>query len=234
MRPRSITLTVDGRRIESEADRLLIQVLRDLGIRVPTLCHDDRLTPHGGCRLCVVDRQDLGCLVPACSTPVEEGMVIRTETAEVVESRRRQLQLILLDHRLECPVCWRSGDCRLQDLVFELGVIDEPLPFEPLARPGDGASPIIHRDPEKCVLCGRCVRLCEEVQGVAAIGSSGRGLDLQVTTFDGRALDCEFCGQCVNSCPVASLTAQSSRPAPRSGCGPRSPRPVRSAAADVS
>lgn len=208
MRPRNVTLTVDGHRIESRADRLLIHVLRERGVRVPTLCHDDRLTPYGGCRLCVVDRQDLGCLVPACSTPVEEGMVIRTETAEVVESRRRQLQLLLLDHRLECPVCWRSGDCRLQDLVYELGVIDEPLPFEAAPKTCDEGSPIIRRDPEKCVLCGRCVRLCDEVQGVAAIGFSGRGLGLHVTTFDGRVLDCEFCGQCVNACPVAALTAR--------------------------
>ncbi len=212
MRPRNVTLTVDGRRVESRADRLLIHVLRDLGIRVPTLCHDDRLTPHGGCRLCVVDRQDEDCLVPACSTPVEEGMVIRTETPEVVESRRRQLQLLLLDHRLECPVCWRSGDCRLQDLVYELGVIDEPLPFDAVPRPADDVSPVIHRDPEKCVLCGRCVRLCEEVQGVAAIGFADRGLGLHVTTFDNRALDCEFCGQCVNACPVASLTTRFDEP----------------------
>ena len=148
MRPRSVTLTVDGRRIEARADRLLIHVLRDHGIRVPTLCHDDRLTPYGGCRLCVVDRQDEGCLVPACSTPVEEGMVIRTETAEVLNSRRRQLQLLLLDHRLECPVCSRSGDCRLQDLVYEIGVIDEPLPFTALPRSPAEVSPVIRRDPD--------------------------------------------------------------------------------------
>lgn len=208
MRPRTVTLTVDGRRIESPADARLIHVLREQGIRVPTLCHDDRLTPYGGCRLCVVDRRDTGRLVPACSTLVEEGMVIHTDSAEVIESRRRQLQLLLLDHRLECPVCWRSGDCRLQDLVYEIGVIDEPLPFEPAPKPAGDPSPVIRRDPEKCVLCGRCVRLCDEVQGVAAIGFSDRGLGLHVTTFDGRSLDCEFCGQCVNACPVASLTTR--------------------------
>jgi len=210
MRVRNVHLVVNDRDIEIAGDGMLLGVLREQGIRLPTLCHDDRLTPYGGCRLCVVERVDgKAGLVTACSTPVEEGMVIRTETPEVVESRRRQLQLMLLDHRLECPVCSRNGDCRLQDLIFEIGVPDDDLPFYREPPPQDDRSPVIVRDPGKCVLCGRCVRLCEEVQGVAAIGFEDRGLGLHVATFSDRELDCEFCGQCVNACPVAALTVRS-------------------------
>ncbi len=204
-----ITLTVNGREIQASRDRLLIHVLRELEVRVPTLCHDDRLTPYGGCRLCVVERRDgRGGLVPACSTPVQPGMVIETDTDAVVTSRQKQLQLLVLNHRMECPVCERRGDCRFQDLLYEIGTPEDPLPFERAAGVRDTSSPVIERDPEKCLVCGRCVRLCEEVQGVAAIGVVDRGLDSRVTTFEDRPLDCEFCGQCVNACPVGALVAR--------------------------
>lgn len=204
-----VPITVNGEQLETSAGTSLLEILRGLGIFVPTLCHDDRLTPYGGCRLCLVERRDgRGGLVPACSTPVQRGMVIETDTSEVVEARRRQLQLIVLDHRMECPVCEKSGDCRLQDLVFEYGVSDQLLPFERRQAPLDESSPVIVRDPEKCILCGRCVRLCDEVQGVAEIGIVNRGLQSRVTTLLERPLDCEFCGQCVNSCPVGALSAK--------------------------
>jgi predicted molibdopterin-dependent oxidoreductase YjgC len=206
----TVHLVVDDQQIEVAEGRMVLEVLRDHGVRVPTLCHDERLTPYGGCRLCVVDRVDGNRgLVPSCSTPAEEGMVIRTETPEIIESRQRQIQLMLLDHRLECPVCWRNGDCRLQDLIYEIGVPDEDLPFHHDPPPPDDRSPVITRDSSKCVLCGRCVRLCEEVQGVSAIGFEDRGLGLHVATFSDRELDCEFCGQCVNACPVGALTVRS-------------------------
>ncbi|HSL17553.1 MAG TPA: molybdopterin-dependent oxidoreductase [Methylomirabilota bacterium] len=209
MQPSPVALTVNGQRAHSPGQRLLIHVLRELGIRVPTLCHDDRLTPYGGCRMCLVERLDgPGGLVPACSTVIQEGMVIATDSEVVIEARRQQLQLLLLNHRMDCPVCGRNSDCRLQDLVHEFGLPQERLPFEPTPAPRDEASPVIIRDPGRCVVCGRCVRLCEEVQGVAAIALLGRGLDTRVGTFLDRPLDCEFCGQCVNACPVGALVAR--------------------------
>ena len=204
-----LSVTVNGESIEAPAGDLLLDVLRHQGIRVPTLCHDPRLTPYGGCRLCVVERQDgRGGLVTACSTPVQRGMKIETDTPRVIASRRRQLQLLVLNHRMDCPVCPRRGDCRFQDLIFEYGVPDESLPFELIRSPRKADAPIIVRDPEKCIICGKCVRICDEVQGVAAIGLQGRGLEAKVTTFLDRPLDCEFCGQCVNACPVGALVAR--------------------------
>jgi predicted molibdopterin-dependent oxidoreductase YjgC len=207
--PERFSITVNGERAEVPAGTTLLDALRKLGVRVPTLCHDDRLTPYGGCRLCVVARRDgRGGLVPACATPVQRGMVVETHAPEVVASRKRQLQLLALDHRMECPVCERKGDCRLQDLVHEYGSPGDELPFERKKAPRDVKSRVIVRDPEKCIVCGRCVRICDEVQGVAAIGIVNRGHATRVSTFLERPLDCEFCGQCVNACPVAALVAR--------------------------
>jgi len=204
-----VSLTVNGRPVRTARHRLLIHVCTDLGIRVPTLCHDDRLTPYGGCRLCVVERVDgSGELVPACSTRIQDGMVIETDSPAVIEARQQQLQLLTLNHRMECPVCERNADCRLQDLIHEIGLPDDFLPFEIEPAPRDESSPVIIRDPGRCVVCGRCVRLCEEVQGVAALAFIGRGIGTRVGTFLDGPLDCEFCGQCVNACPVGALVAR--------------------------
>jgi len=204
-----VVITVNGRELSAAPRTLLLHVLREHGIEVPTLCHDDRLTPYGGCRLCVVARRDgRGGLIPACSTPVERGMVIETEAPEVVAARRRQLQLLVMNHRMECPVCERRGDCDFQDLLYRVGTPEDSLPFERRAVPRDEGSPLIVRDPEKCVVCGKCVRICDEVQGVAEIGIVNRGLAAHVTTIHGAPLDCEFCGQCVEACPVGALIAR--------------------------
>jgi len=204
-----ISLKVNGQEVKSKAGTSLLDVLREMDLDIPTLCHDDRLTPYGGCRLCVVERKDgRGGLIPACSTPVQRGMVIETDTADVIESRRRNLQLLVLNHRMECPVCERTGDCRFQDLIYQCGVPEEQLDFDRIPYPRDESSPVIIRDPEKCILCGKCVRLCDEVQGVGEIGLASRGLDSVVTTMLDRPMDCEFCGQCVNSCPVGALIAR--------------------------
>jgi len=204
-----VTIIVDGKPAEAPSGEILLRTLRRLGHEIPTLCHDERLTPYGGCRLCVVARRDgRGGLVPACSTPVQNGMVIETGAPEVIESRRRQLQLLSLNHRMECPVCDRRGDCRLEDLIFEYGSTEEYLPFDRAPAPRDLHSPIIVRDPEQCIVCGKCVRLCDEVQGVAAIEVVERGLHARVGTLLERPLDCEFCGQCVNACPVGALVAR--------------------------
>jgi predicted molibdopterin-dependent oxidoreductase YjgC len=200
MSDRKVSLTVNGTAIEAPDGQLLIHALRNHGVEVPTLCHDERLTPYGGCRVCVVMRKD--------GRGVLRGMEIETSTPEVVASRRSQLQLLALNHRMECPVCERKGDCRLQDLIYEYGTEKSELPFRLVERDRDERSPVIVRDPEKCVICGKCVRLCDEVQGVGAIGLAHRGLEAHVSTFLERPLDCEFCGQCVNACPVGALVAR--------------------------
>jgi predicted molibdopterin-dependent oxidoreductase YjgC len=206
---RSVTLDINGKRVTALTGETLLSVLRREGISVPTLCYDERLAPHGGCRMCLVARRDGGQgLVASCYTPVQRGMVIETDTEDVMAARRRQLQLLILDHRMECPVCERSGDCRLQDLVYEYGIEEAPLSFSRPTGLHDTASAVIARDNEKCVLCAKCVRLCSEVQGIDAIGIFDRGLTTHVSTAGNRPLDCEFCGQCVHACPVGALVAK--------------------------
>lgn len=204
-----VPITVNGRKLEAAEGELLIHVVRAHGISLPTLCHDDRLAPYGGCRLCVVEQVDgRGGLIPACSTPVKLGMNINTESEAVTEARRRQLQLLVLNHHMECPVCVRRSDCRLQDLIFTYGIPDDNLPFEPTSFAPQERSPVICHDPDKCIICGKCTRLCEEVQGVSAISLVSRGVGTHIATFQNQPLNCEFCGQCVNTCPVAALTAR--------------------------
>ena len=204
-----LTITVNGQPVETEPGRLLIHVLQEQGIDIPTLCHDDRLRPYGGCRLCLVARKDdQDELITSCTEIVQDGMIIETDNEEVIEARRQQLQLLALNHRMECPICERHGDCRFQDLVFRYGTPEEMLPFELVRHPKNTSSPVITRDPEKCILCDRCVRVCREVQGVEAISMVDRGLQAKITPLVHNQFDCEFCGQCVNICPVGALVSQ--------------------------
>ncbi|MCP4896185.1 MAG: molybdopterin-dependent oxidoreductase [bacterium] len=208
MTPRDFTIDVDGRSLVVRPGDLLLGLLQRHGIHVPTLCWDERLAPYGGCRLCVVARRDgPRGLVPSCSTPVEPGMVIETSAPDVVAARRQQLEMLTTTHRFDCPICERSGDCLLQDAVHTYGGLSDTFDHAEIAAPSDDELLIAH-NPSRCILCGKCTRLCDEVQGVSAIGMVGRGLRARVTTFEGRPLDCEFCGQCVNACPVGALTAR--------------------------
>ncbi len=207
-------ITVDGRRIAARAGETLLAVLRRNGVEVPTLCQDGRLEPYGACRLCVVARRDGGfSLIPACSTPVEDGMVVDTAAAEVIESRRWQLRYLLSGHRLECPVCRRGGDCRLQDLIHSIGVPGDALPMPSRAPASVDRDALIGWNADKCVLCGTCFRLCDEVQGVGELRIAKGSPNGVPVGFRNRPLDCEFCGQCVDACPVAALSARPFRTA---------------------
>jgi NADH-quinone oxidoreductase subunit G len=207
MKSQMIKLKIDDIAVEVEKGRTILEAAQLASIRIPTLCHDRRLIPFGACRLCVVQQKGKSELLPSCFTPAKEGMEIITHSPEILDSRRLQLQFILLNHPMICPRCEKEGECELQRLVYEYGVEEKLYPWERISFPMDDRSPLLQRDPDKCILCGRCVRICDEVQGVGELSFSKRGIKTVIDTDFHRPLQCEFCGQCMDTCPVGAITS---------------------------
>lgn len=205
------TLTIDGREIAIEGERNLLELIRKAEIDLPTFCYHSDLSVYGACRLCLVDVEGRG-IQGACSTPPEAGLKIRTQTAELREIRQITVELLLANHDQRCPTCPKSSACQLQDLARRLGV--QGVRFKPVHEPEpiDRSSPSIVRDPNKCVLCGDCVRFCDEIQGIGAIDFAYRGHQAAVIPAFGRALgevECVNCGQCAAVCPTGALSPRS-------------------------
>jgi len=192
---------------------MLLDVLKDAGIRVPTLCHMEDLFPSGACRMCVVEVEGRPNLVPSCAYPVAEGMKVKTHSPRAIRARKTIIELLLANHPDDCLYCVRNGNCQLQSLADELGVRQRRYRGAKNEHDLDVSNPSIVRDPAKCILCGRCVRVCEEVQGVSAIDFVGRGSNSRVgTPFDEglNVSSCINCGQCIMVCPTGALREQSS------------------------
>ncbi len=207
MKSQTIKLKIDDIAVEVDKGRTILEAAHGAGIRIPTLCHDRRLIPFGACRLCVVQQKGKSELLPACFTPAKEGMEIVTDSPEILKSRKLQLQFILLNHPMICPRCEKEGECALQSLVYEYGVEETLYPWERISFSADDRSPLLQRDSDKCILCGRCVRICDEVQGVGELSFSKRGIKTVIDTDFHRPLQCEFCGQCMDTCPVGAITS---------------------------
>ncbi len=201
-------LTIESKKVEIEPGATILQAAEKAGVYVPTLCHDKRLKAYGSCRMCLVEVAGSRKLLTACSTPAADGMVVSVNTERLNEIRRRLLELLLVHHPLDCPVCDASGACRLQDMTFEYGVTSGDFSDKRKDIPVVTNSPMIERNMGRCIFCGKCVRVCDEVKGVRAIGYSGRGFEGSVGTAFGVPMDCEFCGNCVASCPVGALTSK--------------------------
>ena len=214
-----INLTVNGKdflgkKIQGKRGQTVLEVFRDNGIHVPTLCYHPKMPYYGGCRLCIVEIEKMRGLPPSCTTPATDGMVINTHTERVVQVRKTVLELLLAYGDHNCLLCEQTGNCELQDLVYEHGIetVRIKTPFVP--KPKDDTNPMIIRDQNKCVLCGRCVRACLHVQVNGVIDVAARGSDSFITTFNHTSLkdsNCVFCGQCVQACPVGALTEKKAK-----------------------
>jgi len=207
-----IEMEVNGKSIKAEEGETILTVLKRAGVRVPTLCHMENLFPSGACRMCVVELEGRPGLVPSCAYPVAAGMKVKTHTPRTLRARKTIVELLLSNHPDDCLYCVRNGDCDLQRLARELGVRQRRYVGMRNEFKTDMSSPSIIRDPEKCILCGKCVRVCEEVQGVSAIDFVGRGSKSRVDTFFEQGLNvsnCINCGQCIRVCPTGALREHS-------------------------
>ncbi|KPU43376.1 NADPH-Fe(3+) oxidoreductase subunit alpha [Oxobacter pfennigii] len=204
-----VNLTIDGQKITVQDGTTILEAARELGIDIPNFCYDKDLTVTAACRMCVVEVAGARNLPAACATPVTEGMVIQTESPRVVESRKMNLDLLLANHPQDCLTCEKTGDCRLQDYCYRYGIKESSYKGEKKQIAIDSENHLIERDQNKCILCGKCVSVCREVQVTTAVDFIGRGFDTKVTPPFDLPLSqdsCRFCGQCVSMCPTGALT----------------------------
>ncbi len=201
-------VTIDGKTIDVPEGTTVLVAARSAGITIPTLCYHPKLKPFGGCRLCLVEIKGIPRPVTSCTTPVSDGMEVLTSTPRIEGLRRTILELILSDHPNDCMVCERAGDCTLQELAYFYGLRENRFEGERRRYTKRDGNPFIERDLEKCILCGRCVKVCDEVQGVGAIDFGYRGFNSKICTPFEKDLNCEFCGQCIAVCPTGALTGK--------------------------
>jgi formate dehydrogenase alpha subunit len=200
-------LTIDEREVEVEEGATILEAAQKAGILIPTFCYHQNLLPFGACRLCIVEVEQMkGRFVPSCFTPATNGMMVHTNTPEIRSARKTLLELLLVHHPLDCPVCDKGGNCKLQDLVYEYEMTENRFSDKKFDNPIDYYSPLIERNTNRCVLCGMCARVCDEVVGVGAVSFVNRGFNTVMGTNFERVLNCEFCGGCINICPVGALT----------------------------
>ena len=205
--PDLINLTIDGRAVKVPPQTLLIDAAKTVGIEIPAFCYYEGLSLAAACRMCLVEVEKMPKMMTACTLPVSEGMVVRTETEQVKQARKYTLEFLLTNHPLDCPVCDKGGECELQDMVFRYGAGESRYTEEKVHTPEKQFSPVVYFDAPRCILCFRCVRVCNEALGVGALGVVNRGVVSEIAPNVGDHLECDECGACIDICPVGALTS---------------------------
>ena len=210
-----MTLTIDGQRVTVPEGTSIMRAAMELARKIPKLCATDMVEAFGSCRLCLVEIEGRAGTPASCTTPVMQGMVVRTQTERLKQLRKGVMELYISDHPLDCLTCAANGDCELQDMAGAVGLRDVRYGYDGDKHRNHGkdeSNPYFTYDPSKCIVCSRCVRACEEVQGTFALTIAGRGFGSVVSpgmeeSFLGS--ECVSCGACVQACPTATLTEKS-------------------------
>lgn len=205
---KTITLTIDGREVQVPTGTTILEAAQKLGIKIPTLCWLEKISTTGACRVCAVHVEGVARPMTACNTPVKEGIKVTTQSPELETIRKKTMELMLVNHPLDCPVCDAAGECDLQDTCYGLGVAKQEYSadLERLQIRYDWS--LLESDPNRCILCEKCVKVCREITGVGAIETLSCGDRAVVDTISGKPLDCDFCGNCIAACPTGTLISK--------------------------
>src|ERR1700738_496303 len=201
---KDITLKIDDRDVTVPPGTLVIEAARRMGIEVPSFCYFPGLSLPAACRLCLVEIEKAPKLQTACTLVAMPGMIVRTGTEQVHQARKSMLEFLLANHPLDCPVCDRGGECELQEMAYDWGGLEERFTEKKNYYPEKYLSPMVANDPQRCILCKRCTRVCDEWMGEDAIEAGGRGANTVIGTYGGW-LDCSQCGNCIEVCPPGTL-----------------------------
>lgn len=210
----TITLTIDGVQVKTRKGATVLEAAQEAGIYIPTLCSDPDLEPYGACRLCIVGIENMRGLPTACTTEAADGMIVHTSTAEVDEARRDVIALLLADYPSDCLKCTEDQQCDLHKAASYVGFTEQPYRESTKSIPLDSSNPFFDRNLNYCILCGKCVRTCDEIVGMGAIQISSRGYTSLPSTFGDRPLiqsTCVSCGECLVRCPTGALMLKEMR-----------------------
>src|SRR2546423_11892410 len=202
-----VTFTIGGRKVQAAPGTLLINAAKQAGIEIPAFCYYDGLSLQAACRMCLVEVEKTPKLQVACTLPVAEGMVVHADSEQVHQARKAMLEFLLTNHPLDCPVCDKGGECELQDMTFRYGAQNSRFVEEKLHTPEVKWSNLVYYDAPRCILCFRCVRVCDEGMDVKALGVGMRGANSVIIPNRQDHLECEECGMCIDICPVGALTS---------------------------
>lgn len=205
---KSATLTIDGKQVTVPAGTTILDAASELGIKIPTLCWLKKVSTTGACRICVVEVEGVERPMTACNTPVKEGINVTTSTPKLEQIRKKTLELMLVNHPLDCPVCDAGGECDLQDTCYALKVDRNEYSAVLDPTPIRYDWPLIENCTTRCILCEKCTKVCHEIVGADAIEVKSLGERSVIDTVDGRPLDCDFCGNCINACPTGTLLSK--------------------------
>jgi NADH-quinone oxidoreductase subunit G len=202
-----VKFTIDGRELEAAPGTLVIEAAKRAGIEIPSFCYYEGYALQAACRMCLVEVEKMPKMQVACTLPVANGMVVHTDSAQVKQARKSTLEFLLTNHPLDCPVCDKGGECELQDMVFRYGAGESRFTENKIHVDEQQWSPVVFYDGPRCILCFRCVRVCDEGMGVGALGVVNRGAVSLIAPNKEDHLECDECGQCIDICPVGALTS---------------------------